>query len=107
MYRSKTLNMKNNALLLIASLAVLTSSVSAASNQTESEMVVLPTYVVTAPRTLPVEQQINDSLKKFAQQALAPLTIAPDMNSLKAQSAQHQQLAEASRATKAAHLAKS
>jgi hypothetical protein len=41
------------------------------------------------------------------QQALAPLAIAPDMSSLKAQSAQHQQLAEASRATKAAHIAKS
>jgi len=107
MYRSKTLNMKTNSLLLIASLAVLASSVSAASNQTESEMVVLPTYVVTAPRTLPVEQQINASLKEFAQQALAPLVIAPDMSSLKAQTASHQQLAEASRATKAAHLAKS
>lgn len=107
MYRNKTLNMKNNALLFIASLAVLASSVSAASNQTESEMVVLPTYVVTAPRTLPVEQQINASLKEFSQQALAPLVIAPDMSSLKALSAQHQQLAATSRATKVAHIAKS
>ena len=107
MYRNKTLHMKTSSLLLIASLAVLASSVSAASNQTESEMVVLPTYVVTAPRTLPVEQQINARLKEFAQQALAPLVIAPDMSSLKAQTTSHQQLAEASRATKAAHIAKS
>jgi hypothetical protein len=107
MYRNKTLNMKTHALLFIASLAVLTSSVSAASNQTESEMVVLPTYVVTAPRALPAEQQINASLKEFTRQALAPLVIAPDMNSLKALSAQHQQLAEASRATHVAHIAKS
>lgn len=107
MYRNKTLTMKNNTLLLLASLAVLTSSVSAAANQTEPEMVVLPTYVVTAPRTLPAEQQINASLKEFTRQALAPLTIAPDMSALKAQSASHQQLAEAARATKAAHVAKS
>jgi hypothetical protein len=107
MYRNKTLNMKNNALLLLSSLAVLASCVSAASIQPPSETVVLPTYVVTAPRTLPVEQQINDSLKEFARQALAPLAVAPDMSSLKAQTASHQQLAEASRATKAAHLAKS
>lgn len=107
MYRSKTLNMKTNTLLLLASLAVLTSSASAASYQTESEMVVLPTYVVTAPRSLPAEQQINASLKEFSRQALAPLAIAPDMSVLKAQSAQPQQLAEAARATKAAHLAKS
>jgi hypothetical protein len=107
MYRNKTLNMKNHALLLIASLAVLTSSVSAASNQSQTETVVLPTYVVTAPRYLPAEQQINASLKEFTKQALTPMIITPDTNSLKAQSAQHQQLAEASRATHAARIAKS
>jgi hypothetical protein len=104
---NKTLNMKNNALLLLASLAVLTSSVSAASNQSPTETVVLPTYVVTAPRYLPAEQQINASLKEFTSQALTPLIITPDLGSLKAQTAQHQQLAEAARVTHAAHLAKS
>jgi hypothetical protein len=107
MYRSKTLTMKNHTLILLASLAVLASSVSAASNQTEPDMVVLPTYVVTAPRYLPAEQQINASLMEFTKQALTPLTIAPDMSALKAQSASHQQLAEAARTTKAAHVAKS
>lgn len=107
MYRNKTLNMKTHAFLLIASLAVLASSASAASNQTESELVVLPTYVVTAPRHLSAEQRINASLKEFSKQALAPMVIAPDMSALKVQTFQHKQLAEAARLTHVVHIAKS
>lgn len=107
MYRNKTLNMKTHALLLIASLAVLASSASAASNQTESELVVLPTYVVTAPRHQAAEQRINASLNEFSEQALAPMVIAPEMSTLKAQSFQRKHLAEAARLTHVVHIAKS
>lgn len=62
-------NMKNNPLLFLASLAVLASSASAAQNQTESELIVLPTYVVSAPRYSAVEQQINASLNELRRQA--------------------------------------
>ncbi len=98
--------MKTNSLLFIASLAVLTSSVSAASNQTESESVVLPTYVVTAPRYLPVEQQINASLKEFTRQAGAPVILTPELTGLKAEAARHNPLAN-TRTPQPAHLAKS
>ncbi len=77
--------MKNNTLLLVASLAVLAASAAAAQNQTENEPVVLPAYVVVAPRCLPVERQINASLDEFRKQAQAPVAIAPEFSVLKAQ----------------------
>jgi hypothetical protein len=98
--------MKTNSLLFIASLAVLTSSASAASNQTESEPVVLPTYVVTAPRYLPVEQQINASLKEFSRQAAAVRILTPELPGLKAEAARRTPLANI-RTAPPAHLAKS
>ena len=99
--------MKTNTLLLLASLAVLTSSASAASNQSESPTVVLPTYVVTAPRYLPVEQQINASLKEFSQQAGRPMAIAPELTLVKARTARHNPMADAARAPRAVLIAKS
>lgn len=99
--------MNKNTLLLIASLAVLTSGASAVSNQTESPLVVLPTYVVTAPRYLPVEQQINASLEELSQQARPPVAIAPELPLLKAPARQHNTLAAAVHATQAALIAKS
>jgi len=98
--------MKTNSLLFIASLTVLTSSVSAASDQTEPASIVLPTYVVTAPRYLPVEQQINASLKEFSRQAGAPMAIAPELSQPKAEAAQHNPLAVTS-APQPMHSAKS
>jgi opacity protein-like surface antigen len=78
--------MKTNSLLLLASLAVLASSASAASvNQTDSDVIVLPTYSVSAPRYLPVEQQINASLNELRQQAQAPAVIASELPMLKGQ----------------------
>ena len=61
--------MKNNHLLILASLAVLASSASAAQSQSESELIVLPTYVVSAPRYSAAEQQINASLSELRRQA--------------------------------------
>lgn len=99
--------MKNNSLLFLASLAVLATSASAASNQSESATVVLPTYVVTAPRHLPAEQRINASLEEFRQQALAPIAIDPELGLFNAHTAQPQQLAAANRAHLAGRIAKS
>lgn len=100
--------MKKTSLLLIASLAVLTSGASAASNsQNDSEVVILPTYVVTAPRYLPVEQQINASLKEFVQQASAPVAIAPELSVLKARAAAESPLAKIGRVPVSVRIAKS
>lgn len=77
--------MKKN-LLLLASLAVLASSASAA--QSQSELVVLTTYVVQAPRYQPAEQQVNASLEVLRQQACTPAVISLELPALKAHMAQ-------------------
>ena len=69
--------MKTNTLLFIASLAVLATS--AAASQTESDLVVLPTYVVTAPRQQVIEQRIEASLNELRQQAHLPLINVTDL----------------------------
>jgi len=76
--------MKTNTLLFLASLAVLTTGASAAQNQTENEIVVLPTYTIAAPRFTPVEKQINASLDEVRQQAKAPCAIPAECSALKA-----------------------
>ena len=77
--------MKTNTLLLLASLAVLTTGASAAQYQTENDVVVLPTYLVESPRYLPVEKQINASLAEVRQLAKAPANIPTECAALKAQ----------------------
>ena len=76
--------MKTKALLFIASLAVLTTVASAAESQTEAEVFVLPTYVVTTPRYSPVEQRINDSLEELRQQAKSPVVSGAELCAVKA-----------------------
>lgn len=75
--------MKKN-FLLIATLAGLASIASAASSQTAAELFVLPAYVVTAPRELPVERKISASLAELLKAAKAPVAIAPEFSLLKA-----------------------
>jgi hypothetical protein len=99
--------MKTTSLLLIVSLAVLTSSASAASNQSDTDLVVLPTYTVTAPRYQAVELQINASLQEFSRQAGQPMVVAPEITLPQAQSGQHQQVAHVTRVAGAGHVAKS
>lgn len=99
--------MKTNSLLLLAGLAVLTSTASAASNQTDANVLVLPTYVVTAPRYQSAEQQIKARLNEFRQQALAPMTIVPELNLLNSQAAPTVKLAHTARTPVAARVAKS
>jgi len=67
-------NMKTNLLSVIASFVVLTT-IAHATDQTQPEAVVLPTYVISAPRQLPVEAQINISLEKFRAQAQAKIAL--------------------------------
>jgi hypothetical protein len=99
--------MKNNSLLLLASLAVLATSASAAQSRIESEMLVLPAYVVAAPRHQLVERHINAGLNKLRQQAHAPLTVAPEFSALKAQVRQDSGIARAAQDAKIVRVAKS
>lgn len=87
-------SMKKN-FLIIATLAGLALTASAASNQTDTEVLVLPSYVVTAPRYLPAEQKVNTGLKEFCLRAIAPSALAPDLNLLKVQAAKPVTLAHA------------
>ena len=80
--------MKTNSLLVLASFAVLAASVSAAQIQPASDVVVLPTCVVTAPRSLSVEQQINASLNELRLMAKAPVVFITEWPMLRAQFAQ-------------------
>jgi len=77
--------MKTNSLLVLASFAVFAASASAASIQSDSEVVVLPTYVVTTPATLPVERQINASLDELRLKAQAPAVFVAELPLLRAQ----------------------
>lgn len=99
--------MKTNALLLLASLAALISTASAASNQSNADVLVLPTYVVTAPRHQSAEQQIKARLAEFRQQALTPLAIVPELNLRNGQTAPAIKLATTVRPPVAASIAKS
>ena len=76
--------MKTNSLLLLASLAVLATSASAAQSptQTQPNVIVLPTYVVSAPRYQAAEQQVNASLNELRQQARAPICIGTQLPAL-------------------------
>ena len=76
--------MKNNTLLLLASLALLTTGASASQNQTVDDVLVLPTYTVAAPRFQSVEKEINASLGEVRQLAKTPLAIPFECSALKA-----------------------
>jgi hypothetical protein len=101
--------MKNYSYLLLASLAVLTSSASAAQSQIESDLVVLPTYIVSVPRYSPAEERINASLDELRQRAHMPAVISPDLSALKAQVARQEAraLAQITQNTGAGRVAKS
>jgi hypothetical protein len=61
--------------LLLAGLVALTATANAAQSPADANVVVLPTYVVVAPRLLPAEQQIRANLDELRQQAKAPVFI--------------------------------
>ncbi len=97
--------MKTKALLFIASLAVLTTVASAAESQTESEVFVLPTYVVTAPRYSPVEQRINASLEDLRRQANDPVVNAAELCAAKAIALPSPETVRSARSGKATRVA--
>ena len=99
--------MKTTSLLFLSSLAVLTTGASAPPGPLPAEPITLPTYVVTTPRYLPVEQAINASLQELSRQADVPVVIAPELTSLKAEAVQHNPLAETKRSPAAGRIAKS
>lgn len=79
--------MKKNSLLslaLLAVLAVLASSASAAPSQLQAEPLVLPTYVVDAPRFQQAEQRVNASLNALRAKARTPAVISLELPALKA-----------------------
>lgn len=70
--------MKLNPALIIASFATLVTIASAAQSQIDSELVVMPAYVVTAPRHQAIEQRINASLDELRQQTQAFVATATE-----------------------------
>jgi hypothetical protein len=71
--------MKTNTLVILASLAVLATSASAASSQPETNVVVLPAYTVSTPRYQPAEMKVNASLDELRRQASAPVSTTIDL----------------------------
>jgi hypothetical protein len=51
----------------------------------DSDVVVLPTYVVTSPRSMSIEQQINASLNELRLKAKAPAVFITELPLQKAQ----------------------
>jgi hypothetical protein len=98
--------MKTNSLLLLASFAVCALSANAASTQIDSELLVLPKFVVTAPRYQPIERQINASLDELRQQANTPAPIASEPATLKAKAQQDTSLVQAGQNRKNNRVAK-
>jgi hypothetical protein len=96
--------MKKN-LLLLASLAVLASSASAA--QSPPELVVLPTYVVQAPRYQPAEQQVKANLNALRSQASSPVVICLELPALKARVTHPGAWSQAAQSAGTARIAKS
>lgn len=72
----------NKNFLIIATLAGLSTIASAASSS-DSDVFVLPTYVVTVPRYAPAEQQIRTSLNELRQQPLLAKALTPDFSELR------------------------
>ncbi len=97
--------MKTNTLLFLASLAVLATNASAA--QSQPEPVVLPAYVIEAPRYLPAEQQINASLNEFGQLARTRILISPELIAPKTQVKTNPRLVQTAKEAKSVRVAKS
>lgn len=98
--------MKKTTLLLLTSLAVLAANASAAQNQTDEDVVVLPTYQVTTPRYQPAEKKVNESLAILRHEAQAPVILAPDVPGLRKLALQPHGLERAAQDAKAVRVAK-
>lgn len=81
--RTETQSAMKKNFLLIAILAGLSTIASAASTSTDTDVFVLPTYVVTAPRLAPAEQKIQTSLNELRRQPLLAKALTPDFSELR------------------------
>ncbi len=84
MYGIKTLLMKKNSFLLLATAALLFVSARATETAKPSEMVALPTYVVEAERSSPAELHVRRSLHALRELARTPIHVSLDLPALKA-----------------------
>jgi hypothetical protein len=96
--------MKTKTSLLLAGLVALTATANADQSPADSNVVVLPTYVVQASRQSPAEQKITASLNELRQEAKAPVYFATELPLLQGYFAQQ---AEAARAVAGTRIAKS
>ena len=104
----KNFLMKNNSLFALILLAVLAARAQAAEARSEADLVVLPTYVIQAPRYQPAEELVNASLNELRQQAHRSVPIiALELPVLKARVVQPAALARAMLDQKVLRLAKS
>lgn len=100
--------MKTKTLLSLASLVLLTTVARAEyRTPTSNEVVVFPTYSVTAPRYTPAEQQINASLAELRQQAKTPIAVPVECAALKAAVNHDSRIALATPAMNVVRIAKS
>jgi hypothetical protein len=75
--------MKKISLLTLALLAGLATSASAATDRSESDLVVLPTYVVSANPATAAEQQVQAGLRALRELAARPVAVALELTGLK------------------------
>ena len=72
--------MKTNASLFLAAFGLLLATgASATPNRFENEMIALPTYIVSAPRYLPFEKQMNANLREVCKQARTPMAVSLEL----------------------------
>lgn len=98
--------MKTNTLLFLASLAVLATNASAAANQSDNDVVVLPAYEVSVPRYLPAEKKVQASLAELRRQAQGPAIVATEISTLRTLAMQPEVIERAARDAKAVRVAK-
>jgi hypothetical protein len=71
--------MKIKSILYFTSLAVLaTSLTNAGPLNRESAIITLPTYVVSAPRDLPFEKEMQENLRAACAQARTPIRVTSE-----------------------------
>ena len=85
--------MKTKSFLLLAAFAAFASAAFAAPEPLDTPTVVLPEYIVSAPRFTPAQKKINTSLAEFRQQAAATPEITVELPAIHAQVGQNAKVA--------------
>ena len=71
--------MKIKNLFFLATLGLLVSGACAAQLPLAADIIVLPTYVVSAPRYLPFEKQMKANLREICLRAHTPLAVTMEL----------------------------